>query len=55
MAKDRNLAKSTVTEQKETEAEEERQKKRQDEQNIRRMKSIQLAENQLKAKNVKKT
>lgn len=35
-------------------AEEERQKRKEDEDNIRRMKNLEIIENQLKAKNVKK-
>lgn len=54
MIKDRELAKSLVNQQKEADAEEERQRKKEDEENIKRIKSIELAENQLRAKNVKK-
>ena len=54
MFKDKEYAKSVMNEKKSQGAEEERLRRREDEELIKRVRSIQLAENQLKAKQIKK-
>ena len=54
MMKDRETARSMMNETKYTEAENERSRRKEEEQHLKRVRSIEIAENQLKAKNIRK-